>query len=195
MGLSPPMRDVCWWEQKVPAQLYSGLSLATLTPLGAFPSTTPTRCKITASAITDHTDCTGHLFIGSEDIEFKQAATKVSTTNLIAVPIITSTGLDCQLQITWIDSSGAPINTITNVPVKIRWEDYSKGVQTSEGNWSSVQGSRAYTKNMTLKPLDKIKFDRFHHTDPTAGIEYTIIDIAENGMELSGNTISRMLIF
>lgn len=116
---------------KSAASLYDGTSSATFT-LSAWPSGKTGRLKITISSVTGHADCAGTITAGSETVTFTQAGTKQTTTNLTSNPVITSTGLDCHVHITVIDTGGADImvETVTATDIKFRDEQeyYSQAI-------------------------------------------------------------------
>lgn len=122
---------------KAAATLYDATSTAAFT-LSAWPSGKTGRLKITTSSKTGHTDCTGTINVGSEAIVFSQAGTKQTTANLIANPVITSTGLDCHVKITVIDVGGADIMVETLTAIDTRIEAYNSGFYNSQGAWTKT---------------------------------------------------------
>lgn len=122
---------------KSPVSLYDGTSSATFT-LGTWPSGKTGRLKITISSVAGHTDCAGSITVGSEIVTFTQAGTKQTTTNLTSNPVITSTGLDCHVHITVIDTGGADILTETLTAINTRIEAYNSGFYNSQGVWTKT---------------------------------------------------------
>ena len=122
---------------KSPVSLYDGTSSATFT-LGAWPSGKTGRLKSTSSSVTGHADCAGRITAGSETVTFTQAGTKQTTTNLTSNPVITSTGLDCHVHITAIDTGGADLLTETLTAINTRIEAYNSGFYNSQGVWTKT---------------------------------------------------------
>ena len=122
---------------KSPVSLYDGTSSATFA-LGTWPSGRTGRIKITISSVTGHTDCAGSITVGSETVAFTQAGTKQTTTNLTSNPVITSTGLDCHVHITVIDTGGADLLTETLIAINTRIEAYNSGFYNSQGVWTKT---------------------------------------------------------
>ena len=119
--------------------LYDGLSAATLTLTGT-PPTVAFRCRITLSSVAGHTDCAGSVTVGSETpFTFLAAGTKQTTVNLTALPVITTTVLDCHIKIEAIDGGGQDIKDETLTSIMIRFEPTSKMYQNSAGAWTQSQ--------------------------------------------------------
>ena len=128
--------------------LYDDLSAATLTLTGDLPSVS-FRCKVTISATTDHTDMVGSVMIGTELLPFVAAGTKTTTIVLSALPAITTTNLDCNIQIVAIGAGGQPIQDETLTTLKIRFEPTSKMYQNVAGEWTQ---STAYCMVVSSTP-------------------------------------------
>jgi hypothetical protein len=160
---------------RAPVVLFSGTSTSTLTLAAAWPLT-GSKLSIVASSVSGHTDCAGHIIINSEDIEFKQAGTKTSTTALTALPTITTTGLDCRLEISVRDSGLAPViaETETDLPCKI--ESRTKWLPSPQGGWTSIQSTVIEARGV-FAVGENIKFDPSYPFDPTDGIDHIITAI------------------
>ena len=134
--------------------LYNGLSAATLVLTGTVPAVT-FRCKITLSASDTHTDCAGTVMVNAETLTFTAAATKVTTTNLTALPTITTANIDCNVKITCIDTGGADIYSVTYTDFDCRWEDVQVAYVNSSGSWTQsnakVIAKAAYVVNDTIR--------------------------------------------
>ena len=117
-------------------ELYDDTSAATLELTGDLPEAS-FRCRITLSSVTGHADCIGHILINSEDINFLAASSKNSTILLTELPTVTTTGLDCNILITAIDSAGAPIPYDTQLEISCRFQDTQKSFRDSKGEWST----------------------------------------------------------
>ena len=126
---------------KSPVSLYDGTSAATFT-LGTWPSGKTGRLKITCSSVTGHTDCAGSITVGGELVTFTAGLTppitKQTTTSLTANPVITSTGLDCHVHITVIDTGGVDILAETLIAIDTRIEAYNSGFYNSQGVWTKT---------------------------------------------------------
>ena len=137
---------------KSPVSLYDGTSSATFT-LGAWPSGKTGRLKITISSVTGHTDCAGSITAGSETVTFTQAGTKQTTTNLTSNPVITSTGLDCHVHITVIDTGGADLLTETLIAINTRIEAYNSGFYNSQGVWTKTNSLILSTTELQISDI------------------------------------------
>jgi hypothetical protein len=152
---------------RAPVVLFNGTSTSTLTLIAAWP-TSGSKLSIVASSVTGHADCAGHVIINSEDIEFKQAGTKISTTALTALPTITTTGLDCHLVITVLNSGGASVQTDTEIDLPCKIEVRSKSIPSPEGGWTSIASTQMQARGI-FEVGDNIKFDIDYPFDPTNG--------------------------
>lgn len=162
---------------KTAATLYSGNSAATLTLTGTWPAN-GSKLKIVASSVTDHTDCAGSVTVGSEVITFSAGLTppitKTTTNSLTALPTITTSGLDCYLTITVLDSGLAPIYTSVETDLPCTIKLVSRGVQAANGTWTSVKSTELRARG-TFAIGDIIKFDITNFFSPTNGIERPIL--------------------
>lgn len=131
-----------------PHVLYDGLSAPSLTLTGSLPAV-PFRCKVTIRTKPDHSDVAGSVTIGSETLTFTAAGTKTTTTILSTLPAVTTSGLDCNVLITAIDTSGQPIMDETLTTLKIRFEPTSKMYQNVAGEWTQ---STAYCMVVSTTP-------------------------------------------
>jgi hypothetical protein len=157
--------------------LYNGLSTATLTLIGTWPSN-GSKLQIVASAITDHTDCVGDVIInGTDTYHFSQAGTKRTTTSLTAKPTITTSGLDCNLVITCTDSGGQPIYEETETDLPCRIYPKRKSIPFPQGGVTSIQETLVESRDLTIIPLDSIKFDLINRKDPTNGTAKPVASI------------------
>lgn len=168
-----------------PHKLYDALSAATLTLSGALPTTSPFRCKVTVSAISGHTDVAGHVFIGSEDIEFKIASSKVTTVNLIALPTCTTSNLDCHILIEAIDSGGAPIQTETQTAMPCDWDESTTWYPNAAGTFSQSD-SNCETDLMTAKIGDKVLYN---------SKTYNVKNIKDGEQTIGGRLLTKVLQF
>lgn len=158
---------------KTAVTIYSGNSAATLTLTGTWP-TNGSKLKIVASSVTGHADCVGTVTVNAEVITFAQAATKTTTNGLTALPVITTSGLDCYLTITALDSGLAPIYTSVETDLPCTIKLVNRGVQTANGTWTSVKSTELRARG-TFAVGDIIKFDITNFFSPTNGIERPIL--------------------
>lgn len=159
---------------KAAVTFYSGLSFATLTLIGTWP-TNGSKLQIVASATTGHADCAGRVTInGTENIDFLVAGTKNSTNLLTSRPTITTSGLDCNLLVSCLDSGSQPIYTSTETDLPCRIWLKRKTAQQANGVWTTIQETLLWVRDLTIIPNDRIKFDLTDKKDPTYGIEYTV---------------------
>jgi hypothetical protein len=160
---------------RAPVVLFDGTSTSSLTLTASWPST-GSKLSIVASAVTGHADCTGHVIINSEDIEFKAAGTKISAGALTALPTITTSGLGCHLVITVLTSGGSPVyaETETDLPCKI--EIRSKSIPSPEGGWTSIASTQIQARG-NFAVNDLIKFDPDYPYDPTDGTNRPIMAV------------------
>ncbi len=118
--------------------LYSGLSAATLTLTGSLPSVA-FRCAVTISSTTGHTDCAGSVVVGSETLTFAAAGKKATTVSLSALPVITTSGLNCNILVEAITTGGAPIQQETLTAVACRFQNTQTSFMDPTGEWTKSQ--------------------------------------------------------
>ena len=122
--------------------LFSGLVAASLVLTGSLPAV-PFRIAVTLASTTGHTDCAGSVVVGSETLTFTTATRKTTTTILSALPVITCSGLDCNILVDAINSGGAPIFLETTTDIKIRMKSKMKSIPSPQGGWESIRESYA----------------------------------------------------
>ncbi len=123
--------------------LYSGLSgSAALVLTGSLP-TVPFRCEVTVSSATGHADCAGSVAVGGETLNFAAAGKKKSTVDLTALPVVTPSGLDCNVLVEAISPGGAVLQLETSTAIKIRMKSKSKSIPSPSGGWESIRESYA----------------------------------------------------
>lgn len=122
--------------------LYNGLMPAL--PAGPVPAS-PFRVAITLSAITDHIETAGSVFVNSDELVFTRAARLTNARELTALPAVTTTGLDCNILVECITTVGSPIRRETMKAIEIicfpntqilRDPSGSGWMQTSYDIWS-----------------------------------------------------------
>jgi hypothetical protein len=105
-----------WKVEQSTWKLLDGLLgdiLATSIPLEAF------RVAITVSAVTEHEDVVGDVFVNSEKISFDRATRLTNSLNLTSLPTITLSGLDCHILVECISTTGAPLYKETLKAIEI----------------------------------------------------------------------------
>ena len=101
-------------------KIFTGLATATLTLNGdGLPTESEFLCAVTPVSVAGHTDVVGSVTIGSETIAFTAATRKTTTVPLTALPVITTSALDCNLLIEAIDLGSTPLMKETLTPIKI----------------------------------------------------------------------------
>ncbi len=115
-------------------RLYFGLTTPTLLMTEAAPAE-PFRVAITLSPISGHSDVVGSVTVGSETLSFMAATRKTTNTILSARPIITTSGLDCNILVECINSGGAPIMAETATAIKVLLESDQGGFYDAMGTW------------------------------------------------------------
>lgn len=118
-------------------KLYDNTTAATLTLTGSLPSV-PFRVAVTLSSVTGHADCAGSVVVGSETLTFASAGKKTTTTTLTALPVITTSGLDCNILVEAITSAGAPILAETLTAIAVRLAAKTSGFYNSAGVWTKT---------------------------------------------------------
>ena len=156
----PGLKQTVYKVSKSLWTLFDGLSTATLTLIDVAPSV-PFRCAVTLAAATGHTDCLGTVTIGSETLTFTGAGKKLSKTNLSALPVITTSGLDCSILITCISALGADIEKEILSTIKCAWVPSQKYFQNSLGEWQ-LSDIVALTKT-SLNADDIISYNNFDY--------------------------------
>jgi hypothetical protein len=114
--------------------LFSGASASSIALTGTVP-TVSFRCQVRLYTATNHTDCVGSVVVNAETLSFTQASKKVTTTLLTALPTVTSSNLDCMVEIIAIDAAGNIIVDETATAVKIRFEPTSRAYINPQGQW------------------------------------------------------------
>ena len=137
-------------------ELYDGTAAATLALAGSLPSVS-FRCKVTISAATGHADVAGSVVVGAETLAFDAAGTKTTTTALSALPIITTSGLDCHILIEAITTGGAPIQAETATATKVQFENTASGYFNAQGQWTVYSGSYAMCRDAATV-ADKLRY-------------------------------------
>jgi hypothetical protein len=144
-------------------ELYDALSAATLTLTGTLP-TVSFKCAITVTSATGHTDCAGTVTVGSETKTFTTSGQRLTTTNLLtALPVVTTSGLDCNILIEALNSGGANIIDEYQVEIDCRFQNTQKSFMNSTGQWTQSQAI-AYVTNSDFSIGDTFSIDDYDYT-------------------------------
>ena len=130
-------------------ELYDDTTAATLTLTGSLPSVS-FRCRVTISAVTGHSDVAGSVVVGAETLAFTAAGSKTATSALSALPVITTSGLDCNILIEAITTGGAPIQAETATATKVQFENTASGYFNAQGQWTVYSGSYAMCRDVAV---------------------------------------------
>lgn len=125
--------------------LFDAASASTLTLTGTLP-TISFRCSVRLYTATGKTDVAGSVVVGSETLTFTMAGKKTTTTLLTVLPVVTTTNLNCMIEILALDSGGAPISLDTQTAIDCRFQDTQKAFQNAQGEWST-SAAIAYTND------------------------------------------------
>jgi hypothetical protein len=134
----PGLNSTVYRVDRSEKELYDDLSAAELTLTGTAPSE-PFRCVVELSSVTGHTDCAGTVIVGSETLTFSAARAKQTTVLLETLPVVTTSEIDCAIKITCCDAQGATIYSETEVLLKARWIEASKGFWGPSGIWTQSE--------------------------------------------------------
>ena len=140
------------------------------------------RCAVTLSAVSGHTDCAGSITIGSETLTFTAAGRKMTAVSLSALPVVSVSGLDCQVLIEAVTASGGPVLKETATALKCRFRASQKAYQDSTGAWKQSKAI-CDTTDSACDVGDVLRF---------GGVDYTI-DQVECFPDAAGNEIYRRL--
>lgn len=149
-------------------KLFTGMSSLLPTLNGDGLPSVPFRCAVTLSSVTGHADCAGSITIGSETLTFTAAGKKTTTTSLTALPVITPTGMDCNILVEALNSGGAPILKKTTTAIKCRFMNSQKAFVDAAGAWTLSQAI-ADTTDSNCSIGDMFRFD---------GVDYIIGQIS-----------------
>jgi hypothetical protein len=170
------LTDAAYLVTKAPASLFDGNATATFT-LGTWPVGKTGRLKVAVSSVTGHTDCAGSIVAGTETLTFTQAGTKTTTVNLTAKPVTTSSGLDCHVHITVIDTGGADIMAETLTAIDIKYKDETKYFSSAIGDFIT-RPAHCTTDETASQVGDIIRYGGIDHvikaihpTDDRHGLE------------------------
>jgi hypothetical protein len=134
--LPPGIRSAAYRVDKANWKLFTGLSAATLVLNGDGLPSVSFRCAVTLSTSTGHTDVAGTVTVGGETLTFTVASKKVTSNLLTALPVITTSVLDCNILIEALNSAGANILKETLAAITCLWVPEQKRFQDAQGIWT-----------------------------------------------------------
>ncbi len=149
---------------KAAHSLYNSASASTLTLTGTLP-TVPFRCSVRLYTATGKTDCAGSVTVGSETaLSFLAAGKKTTTTLLTALPVVTTTNLNCMIEIIALDSGGAEIEDETVTSTDIKFTDEREYYSQAIGGFVK-RPAQAITDDTSSQVGDVIRY---------GGVDYPI---------------------
>ena len=163
--------------------LYDGDTSSTITLTGTLPSV-PFRVQVRLYTATSKTDAIGSVVVGLETLSFTQASKKVTSTLLTALPTVTTSSLNCKIELIAIDSASNIIKDETSTAFKMRYEPTTKGFQDADGEWKT-SSAYAMTTDSTVDLDCKFRY---------LGVDYNIVQI-EAFPWLDGKELYRIVYF
>jgi hypothetical protein len=180
----PGIRKTASRVDRTSWKIFSGLAsvLPSLVSGDGLP-TAPFKCAVTCSVVTGHADVTGSVTIGAEVISFTSATRKTSTTLLTALPVITQSGLDCQILIEVLSSGGVNISKESLTSILIGFKATQKTFMDSTGAFTLCSAQAKTTDTLCVAGAI-LRVD---------GIDYTIVQV-EVKTKMSGREYMRKLL-
>lgn len=163
-------------------KLYEGLA-STLVLDDEIP-TEPFRLAITISAAIGHTTLAGSVIIGEEELEFTEATRLTSSEDLTELPEISVEGLDCNILVECISTTGELLYHETLVPIKVVVFPKTRVVPSPHGS----SGYQETNYNVYTKAALKVG-DQIRYADPHQGatIDIYVKDVS-SAVDLEDNT-------
>jgi hypothetical protein len=163
-------------------KLYEGLASAIVLD-DEIPSE-PFRLAIMISSAIGHTTLAGSVIIGEEELEFTEATRLTSSEDLTELPEISADGLDCNILIECISTSGEILYRETLVPITVVVFPKTRVVPSPHGS----SGYQETNYNVFSKAALKIG-DQIRYTDPHQGtsIDIYVKDVS-SAVDLEDNT-------
>lgn len=124
------------------------------------------KCAVTCSVVTVHADVTGSVIIGAETLQFTSATRKTTTALLTALPVISTSGLDCNILVEALSSGGANIQKETLTNILIGYNMRQRLSPDSMGNFT-IKETLTKTTDTGCMAGGIIRVD---------GVDYTIFD-------------------
>ena len=127
------------------------------------------RLAFTVSSVTGHTICAGSVTIGEEELEFTEATRLTNSEDLTELPEISVDGLDCNILIECISTTGEILYRETLVPITVVVFPKTRVVPKPHGSSAYMETNYNVYSKAPLKIGDQIRY-----ADPHQG---TTIDI------------------
>lgn len=163
--------------------LYDGVSSSPLTLTGTLP-TVPFRVQIRLYTATSKTDCVGSVVVGSETLAFTQASKKLTSTLLTALPTVTTSSLNCMIELIAIDSGGKILEDEVVSSFQMRYEPTTNSFENSDGEWIT-SSAYAMTTDSTVGLDTTVRY---------LGVDYEVAKV-EAFPWLDGNELYRIVYF
>jgi hypothetical protein len=138
----------------------------------------PFKCAVTLSTSTGHTDVTGSITIGTETLAFTSATRRTTTNLLTALPVVSVSGLDCNIL---IEAVGIQKETLTSI--LIGFKATQKTYMYSAGNFTLCSAQAKTTDTLCVAGAIL----------RVGGIDYTIVQV-EPKNKPSGREYMRKLL-
>lgn len=159
----PGLKHTCYLVSKAPWTLYDGLSAASLTLTKAWPTSFTGRVAVTVESATGRTDCAGTVTVGSETKTFAASGQRLTfTTFLSSLPAISTSGMDCNILVEVLTTSGQPYHEETLTAVTCRWTAKQKSFKNSMGQWET-SSAEVLTTSTACNVTDTLRYGGIDH--------------------------------
>lgn len=164
----PGLKHTCYKVAKASYVLYSGLAAASLVLTKAWPASFTGRVAVTVTSATGHADCAGSVTVGSEAKSFSASGQRLTyTTFLSALPAISTSGLDCNVLVEVITTSGQPYYEETLTAVKCFWSASQKSFKDTMGNF--VMSDAVVLTQVAINATDTLRYDGINYMVKSVG--------------------------
>ncbi len=170
-----------WQVKQGPFILYNALTLDTI-PIDSAPEDNYL-LMITIQPSGTHVNCgsvdhPGHVIINDEDLVFKGEDKRANTLTLSGLPEITTSGLDCGIELLCITTSGSPMVTDVLEPIEILVKHKTRRIEKSPGIFTATNYD-VYTE-AKLGMNDVIRFrDPFRNNE----LHDIVVKDAQDGLD------------
>ena len=179
----PGLKNTCYLVAKASYVLFSGQSATSLALTKIWPASFAGRVAVTVRSATGHTDCAGSVTVGSEAKTFSTSGQRLTyTTFLSALPVISTSGLDCNILVEVITTSGQPYYEETLTSITCRWTATQKSFRNSIGEWETSD-AEVLTTSTACDATDTLRYE---------GLDYVIRQVNPYS-KLSGREFLRKL--
>lgn len=163
-------------------ELYRGLAPAIVLDDGI--PVEPFRLAITISAVTGHTTLAGTVTVNDEELEFTEATRQTNAEDLTELPEISVEGLDCNILIECISTTGEILYRETLVPITVVVFPKTRVVPSPHGSSGYMETNYNVYSEAPLKIGDQIRY-----TDPHQGatIDIYVKDVSD-AVDLEDNS-------